>query len=97
MYLPSFELKVQKDLNLLNGVKLSSDTQINSAKMCVILELSRGLYQEEGLAFKRTGDNIHFIEESFVFVVTDADSDEMTENLPMIVARVEKDKFLPYK
>ena len=30
-------------------------------------------------------------------VVTDADSDEKTENLPMILAQVEKVNFKPYK
>ena len=30
-------------------------------------------------------------------VVTDADSDEKTENLPMILAQVEKNNFKPYK
>ena len=30
-------------------------------------------------------------------VVTDADSDEKTENLPMILAQVEKANFKPYK
>ena len=65
--------------------------------MEVVLEVARGLYQEEGLLFKRTGNNLHFIEDDFVFVVTDADSDEKTENLPMIVARVNKENFLPYK
>ena len=49
VYLPSFDLEIKKDLNLLNGVKLSSDTCVNSAKMCVILEVAKGQYQEEGL------------------------------------------------
>ena len=30
-------------------------------------------------------------------VVTDADSDEKVENLPMILAQVEKNNFKPYK
>ena len=65
--------------------------------MSVELELAHGWYQDEGLSFKRNGKNCHFIEDSFIFVVTDADSDEKTENLPMIVARVDRDKFKPYK
>ena len=30
-------------------------------------------------------------------VVTDAESEEKTENLPMILAQVEKNNFKPYK
>lgn len=65
--------------------------------MSIDLEIANGWYQEEGLRFKRNGKNCHFIEDDFIFVITDADSDVKTENLPMIVARVDQDKFKPYE
>ena len=77
--------------------------------MSLHLEIASGKYQDEGLGFKRNTSNCHKIEDSFLFskylqdlinhflVVTDADSDEKTENLPMILAQVEKANFKPYK
>jgi len=65
--------------------------------MSLHLEIASGKYQDEGLGFKRNTSNCHKIEDSFLFIVTDADSDEKTENLPMILAQVEKANFKPYK
>ena len=78
--------------------------------MSLHLEIASGKYQDEGLGFKRDKSNCYKIEDSFLFgkffpkynvpfflVVTDADSDEKTENLPMILAQVEKANFKPYK
>ena len=101
--MPSFEVQIQQELADMKGVKISDETLVTAAQMSLHLEIASGMYQEEGLGFKRDGPNCHLIEDSFLFgklllfsanrwfvVVTDADSDEKTENLPMILAHVQK-------
>ena len=95
--MPSFELKMEARVSELEGLRLSETQRVKEGKLQCSVEVTHARAQEEGLlpgAIDATKAIV--IEESFVFVLTDANLEEKVENLPMFIAKVTPENFIPY-
>ena len=76
------------DSRLVTEIKTAKGKIIDS-KFSASVEVISGTYQEEGLTYDKVPTELkHFIEESFYFVLIDAENEDKDHNLPVLVAKV---------
>jgi len=97
LYLPSFQLKMDGGVPELEGLRLSETQRIKAAKIQCSIEVTNAKAQEEGLLQEGVDmGKAVVMDQSFVFILTNAELEEKVDSMPLFVAKVTPGDFIAY-
>ena len=92
VFMPCFKKQVDVDLSCFRGIKLDSNSSIESAKMSMSIEIAQGLNNKYDLRDTNALDQGMKIEGEFVFVLYDDENDHL-----ILATKVFRDEFMAYQ
>ena len=89
--MPSFNKKIELDFDCLSGLKLDQNSQVESAKLSIQIEIAKGTKNVYDLRDRNAEEKGMKIEGDFVFVLYDDANDHL-----LLSAKIFTSDFITY-
>eukprot|EP00347_Sterkiella_histriomuscorum_P021246 403334687 len=94
--IPSFKIEINMEYKDFNGVKIDDQNLIKDCQKVISIETSKGKQSSAGLKFDINPSLQYILDQPFIIALSDAELEEQIDNLPLLVAKVNKQNWIKY-